>query len=641
MSELIIDKITTRDGSNVGAIVVADIDELLLLNTNKEINTTAIVKDNNRGGVFIYDGAQSGVNNGGTIFNGWVRQYDGAVNVKWFGAVDEGILPSNTGAQNKTAIDAALASLGDNVLYFPAGTYVTDGYHNIVNKRIKGDGNTSIIQLSGTNTYDVLFKNNPDNLSEAGGWGSGGSGIYLKDIKLKGNWDGASDQVTITPPSGNGNGIVGLRYADYNIDTNKAVLQLISSTRVYMDGVGISHGYGHNMILYRCGYSHIKQCGFSATRGSGIYSPNPSASDTVTSTPIESCSFETCRGEYGGIYAQYWSGTSITNTVFEAQPYGMYMDEMIDVVTTGNYGESHYYEDFYISPTTWGLVDMGNYAFGQTKPVSPYKGILHYRRDSGFFVDTDNTTYGTRDAQINGKYIQRGHTSHGGLQTISSTLVESGDYFNKQLAYPGFGSLGFYSVLRHQHNANSLSGASEIRFKRNLNQNSWSGLGFACGRGALVEYLSIGDTGHTTPGTDNTQTLGSASNRWSVVYAGTGTINTSDDREKTYIDITETEKLVALELKANMRKFKFNDAIENKGVDNARIHFGASAQTVKSIFEKHGLVAEDYAILCYDEWEEQQEAKDEEGTITQEFRVAGNRYGLRYEELLSFIIGAM
>ena len=86
MSELIIDKITTRDGSNVGAVVVSDIDELLLLNTNKEINTTAIVKDSNRGGVFIYEGAQSGVNNGGTIFNGWVRQYDGAVNVKWFGA---------------------------------------------------------------------------------------------------------------------------------------------------------------------------------------------------------------------------------------------------------------------------------------------------------------------------------------------------------------------------------------------------------------------------------------------------------------------------------------------------------------------------------------------------------------------------
>lgn len=557
-------------------------------------------------------------------------------------ALDKGILPSNTGAQNKTAIDAALASLGDNVLYFPAGTYITDGYHNIVNKRIKGDGNTSVILLSGTNTYDILFKNNPDNLSEAGSWGSGGSGIYLKDIKLKGNWDGASDQVSITPPSGNGNGILGLRYADYDVDTNKAVLQLISSTRVYMDNVGISHGYGHNMILYRGGYGYIKQCSFTATRGSGIYSPNPSTSDTVTSMPIESCDFETCRGEYGGIYAQYWSGTSVTNSVFEGQPYGIYMDEMIDVVTTGNYGESHYYEDFYISPTTWGLVDIGNYAYGQTKPVSPYKGLLHYRRDSGLFVDTDNATYGTRPTEINGKFIQRGHTSHGGLQTLTSILLESGDYFNKQLSTPGFGSLGFYSVLRHQHNANSLSGAAEIRFKRNLNQNSWSGLGFACGRGTLVEYLSIGDTGNVAPGTDNMQTLGSAANRWSVVYAGTGTINTSDDREKTYIDITETEKRVALELKSNMRKFKFNGSIEKKG-DNARIHFGASAQTVKLIFEKHGLIAEKYAILCYDEWYELDNEVIEafnDGSYP-DAAIKKDRYGIRYEELLSFIVASI
>jgi hypothetical protein len=103
-----------------------------------------------------------------------------------------------------------------------------------------------------------------------------------------------------------------------------------------------------------------------------------------------------------------------------------------------------------------------------------------------------------------------------------------------------------------------------------------------------------------------------------------------------------------------MKKFKFNDAIESKGLDGARIHFGASAQTVKAIFEKHGLVAEDYAILCYDEWEAEYEqvvitdaVLDEDGTVITPavtengtlISAAGNRYGLRYEELLSFIIG--
>jgi len=123
MSELIIDKLTTRDGSNVGAIVVADIDELLLLNTNKEINTTAIVKDSNRGGVFNYDGAQSGVNNGGTIFNGWVRQYDGAVNVKWFGAKD------NT--DNTLAIHSALKLKG-SILHPDDLTTYLSGYCSVL-----------------------------------------------------------------------------------------------------------------------------------------------------------------------------------------------------------------------------------------------------------------------------------------------------------------------------------------------------------------------------------------------------------------------------------------------------------------------------------------------------------------------------
>ena len=143
------------------------------------------------------------------------------------------------------------------------------------------------------------------------------------------------------------------------------------------------------------------------------------------------------------------------------------------------------------------------------------------------------------------------------------------------------------------------------------------------------------------PISDNTYPLGGASNRWSVVYAGTGTINTSDDREKTYIDVTEVEKEVALELKANMRKFKFNDSIQEKGVDKARIHYGTSAQGVIAVFEKHGLNAMDYAMVCYDEWEEEPEIKDEDGNVTQTYRPAGNRYGIRYEELLCFIISAL
>jgi len=49
-----------------------------------EDGDTVVVSDIDRGGTFIYDSTKTAENNGGTVFNGWVRQYGGAVNVKWF-----------------------------------------------------------------------------------------------------------------------------------------------------------------------------------------------------------------------------------------------------------------------------------------------------------------------------------------------------------------------------------------------------------------------------------------------------------------------------------------------------------------------------------------------------------------------------
>ena len=141
--------------------------------------------------------------------------------------------------------------------------------------------------------------------------------------------------------------------------------------------------------------------------------------------------------------------------------------------------------------------------------------------------------------------------------------------------------------------------------------------------------------------TDNTKSLGTASFRWSVVYAGTGTINTSDEREKQQIrSLSDSEKTVAIKLKGLIKAFKFNDAVEKKG-DGARIHFGVIAQEVKSAFEAEGLVAEKYAVLCYDEWDAQEEVKDSEGNVIQPACEAGNRYGVRYDELFAFIISQL
>lgn len=143
------------------------------------------------------------------------------------------------------------------------------------------------------------------------------------------------------------------------------------------------------------------------------------------------------------------------------------------------------------------------------------------------------------------------------------------------------------------------------------------------------------------PTRDNVASCGIAAARWTQVYAATGTINTSDVRDKQQVrPLSDAERAVAIRLKGLIRAFKFNDAVEDKG-DGARIHFGVMAQEVRDAFVAEGLDANQYALFCYDEWQEVPEKRDAEGNITQEYRPAGNRYGIRYEELLAFVISAL
>jgi hypothetical protein len=151
----------------------------------------------------------------------------------------------------------------------------------------------------------------------------------------------------------------------------------------------------------------------------------------------------------------------------------------------------------------------------------------------------------------------------------------------------------------------------------------------------------VGSTGDFRPEVDNDQNLGTASYRWKEVFAGIGTINISDAREKQQVrSLSDKEHAVAVKLKSTLRAFKFNEAVAAKG-DAARTHFGIIAQDVKAAFESEGLVAENYGMLCYDEWDEIPEEVDESGAVVQQHRPAGNRYGIRYDQLLSFIIAVM
>ncbi len=156
-----------------------------------------------------------------------------------------------------------------------------------------------------------------------------------------------------------------------------------------------------------------------------------------------------------------------------------------------------------------------------------------------------------------------------------------------------------------------------------------------------TERLRIVNNGVVRPATDNVQPIGASSNRWSVVYAGTGTINTSDEREKQQIaDLDDAERRVAVAIKGLVKKYKYNDAVQLKG-DDARIHVGVIAQEVIAAFAAEGLDATRYALLCHDTWEAEPEEVDKNGNVINPGIEAGERYGIRYDELLAFMIAAL
>jgi hypothetical protein len=180
---------------------------------------------------------------------------------------------------------------------------------------------------------------------------------------------------------------------------------------------------------------------------------------------------------------------------------------------------------------------------------------------------------------------------------------------------------------------------------------------------------------------DNVMDLGFTTSRWDDIYATNGTIQTSDRNEKQDIaELTDAEQRVAVAAKGLMRKFRWRDAVAEKG-DEARTHFGIIAQDLQAAFAAEGLDASDYAMFISTTWWEHdvevpaveavaevtETTTDEDGneviTVvtkaveavdaytrtdtydTQEEAPEGaterTRLGVRYSELLAFIIGAL
>ena len=164
------------------------------------------------------------------------------------------------------------------------------------------------------------------------------------------------------------------------------------------------------------------------------------------------------------------------------------------------------------------------------------------------------------------------------------------------------------------------------------------------GVGAASNYLAVGNsntsiqfyasgiapaTGSVSTLSDNTKDIGSSSVRWNDAYITNGVTTGSDANDKQDIEtLSDAEQRVAVACKGLLRKWRWKDAVEDKG-DEARIHFGIIAQDLQAAFETEGLDAGRYAMFMSNTWTDEETGEER------------TRLGVRYHELLAFIIAAI
>lgn len=144
---------------------------------------------------------------------------------------------------------------------------------------------------------------------------------------------------------------------------------------------------------------------------------------------------------------------------------------------------------------------------------------------------------------------------------------------------------------------------------------------------ALASYSGYASPG-LSPGADNMVLLGRPDLRWSDIHAASGTISTSDARDKSWQGaMSAAECRAALDIIAELGFFQWHHAIAAKGADEARRHFGVRAQAAFAIMESHGLDWRRYGWCCQDRWGEGEAAEE--------------RYGIRSDQLSLFLIAAL
>ena len=220
-----------------------------------------------------------------------------------------------------------------------------------------------------------------------------------------------------------------------------------------------------------------------------------------------------------------------------------------------------------------------------------------------------------------------------GLSSALENKQDAGDYAAADHIHSGFlqidgsGNLGVGTAnpQKRLHIVDDVATQGSLRLGADATYHG--SLRYNYGSGAMVIGTGAGQAefhgdfqGHFYPGADNIGRCGISSNRWSVIFAASGAISTSDQRTKRDFDDIPEDWLDAWG-EVRWQRFCF--------INGSRWHVGLVAQDVHAAFAAHGIDAFEIGLCCFDSW---QAELDADGVA---IRAAGDLWGLRYEECLA------
>lgn len=380
----------------------------------------------------------------------------------------------------------------------PAFTIYSTGEHDITERRVSGKSpEFSILKLMGTNTAGVMFRNGITSTIGLGTWGAG-LDWSIKNLWIQGNWDGVTGLTSVIVERVNGetgsssgpySTNIGVLQADYNFETNKALIKSINSVRNNLENCRVSLSYEHGVMVYRGGYSLWFDNLIFSNRGTGTWLTADNPENGVTSYNLIANKIEGNRGWFGNLRWKYYYGCSIHGNLAEAGNYGLYFEEGAEMDVTGGYSEAATTADVYIDPAAWNI-NFINHAWFTPPPIPATRGHFIYSKQSGLKYQP---SIGVKNNFAGMTFTDDGKFGINTERRIRQFNVRS------SLVAPGQPAFSQYAGIRISGSATDTDDAAttEVLTEANVSDSSKSRLVFGVNNGAGMQYRArVTEEGH-------------------------------------------------------------------------------------------------------------------------------------------------